>query len=54
MIRILTALVASAFVLLTAACCCTGEAKPPRLRALTQFQEIETTTVSEIPVTPSK
>jgi hypothetical protein len=54
MIRIFTALIASAFVLLTAACCCTGEAKPPRLRELTQFQEIETTTVSEVQVTPTK
>jgi hypothetical protein len=41
MTRILTALVASVFALLTAACCCTGEAKPPGLRAMPKFQEIE-------------
>ena len=41
MIRILTALVASAFALLAASCCCTGEAKPPGLRPLPQFQEIQ-------------
>ncbi len=40
MIRILTSLVASTFVLLTASCCCTGEPKAPGLRALPQFQEI--------------
>ena len=44
MIRILSALVASAFVLLSVSCgCCTGEAKPPGLRPLPQFQEIQTT-----------
>lgn len=41
MIRIVTALAASAFALLSASCCCTGEAKPPGLRALPQFQEIQ-------------
>lgn len=41
MIRIATALVASVFALLTASCCCTGEAKPPKLRPLPQFQEIQ-------------
>ena len=41
MIRILTALVASAFALLAASCCCTGEANPPRLRSLPRFQEIQ-------------
>lgn len=41
MIRIVTALVASAFALLSASCCCTGEAKPPGLRPLPQFQEIQ-------------
>jgi hypothetical protein len=41
MIRILSALVVSAFAFLAASCCCTGEAKPPGLRPLPQFQEIE-------------
>lgn len=41
MIRILSAIVASVFALLAASCCCTGEAKPPGLRQLPQFQEIQ-------------
>ena len=41
MIRILTALIASVFALLAASCCCTGETKAPGLRALPQFQEIQ-------------
>ena len=41
MIRILSALVASVFALLTVSCCCTGEAKPPGLRKLPKFREIE-------------
>ncbi len=48
MIRILTAIVASVIALLATSCCCTGEAKPPGLRPLTQFQEIETTTSREV------
>ncbi len=43
MIRILSAIVASAFVLLSVSCgCCTGEPKAPGLRPLPQFQEIQT------------
>jgi hypothetical protein len=42
MIRILTALVASVFAFLSASCCCTSEVKPPGLRPLPQFQEIQT------------
>lgn len=42
MIRILSALLASAFAMLAVSCgCCTGEAKPPGLRPLPQFKEIE-------------
>ena len=41
MIRIASALVVSAFALLLASCCCTGEPKAPGLRALPQFKEIE-------------
>lgn len=48
MIRIITALVASVFALLSASCCCTGEPKAPGLRPLPQFQEIQTTTVQEV------
>jgi hypothetical protein len=53
MIRILSALLASAFVLTAASCCCTGEPKAPRLRPLPKFQEIETTqqTTTEVEYT---
>lgn len=44
MIRIITALVAAIFALLSVSCvCCTGEAKAPGLRSLPHFKEIETT-----------
>jgi hypothetical protein len=42
MIRILSALVVSAFAFLATSCCCTSDAKPPGLRPLPQFQEIPT------------
>ncbi len=42
MIRILTAIVASVFALLSASCCCTSEVKAPGLRPLPQFNEIQT------------
>ena len=48
MIRILTALVASAFAFLSASCCCTSDAKPPGLRPLPHFQEIQTTPAPEV------
>lgn len=54
MIRILTALVASVFALLTAACCCTSDAKPPGLRPLPQFQEIQTTETTTVDDSSSK
>lgn len=54
MTRILTALAASAFALLTAACCCTGETKPPGLRPLPQFSEIQTATTQEVDYRSSK
>jgi len=41
MIRILTSLAAAAFTLAAASCCCTSDSRPPGLRALPQFQEIE-------------
>ena len=41
MIRIVSALVVSAFALLAASCCCTGEGKAPGLRPLPNFQEIQ-------------
>ena len=45
MIRILTALVVSAFALLAVSCgCCTSEVAAPGLRPLPHFQEIQTTT----------
>lgn len=48
MIRILSAIVASVFALLAASCCCTGEAKPPGLRPVPQFQEIQAAPAPEI------
>lgn len=48
MIRILSAIVASVFALLAISCCCTGEAKPPRLRPLPQFQEIQPAPAPEV------
>lgn len=47
MTRILLALGASIAALISASCCCTSEAKPPKLRPLPKFQEIETTTTVE-------
>ncbi len=43
MIRLISALAATGFALISASCCCTGEPKAPPLRPLPQFQEIETT-----------
>jgi hypothetical protein len=49
MIRILIALVASVFALLSVACsCCTGEPKAPGLRPLPQFKEIESAQGGEV------
>ena len=41
MTRIISALVVSAFAMLAASCCCTSDTKPPGLRPLPQFQEIQ-------------
>jgi len=41
MIRIISTLAVSSFAILAASCCCTSEAKPPKLRPLPQFQEIQ-------------
>lgn len=41
MIRVLTTLATAAFAFATAACCCTSDSKPPNLRPLPQFKEIE-------------
>jgi hypothetical protein len=41
MIRIISALVVSAFALIATSCCCTSDMKPPGLRPLPQFQEIQ-------------
>lgn len=46
MIRLISALAATAFALISASCCCTGEPKAPGLRPLPQFQEVETTTTT--------
>ena len=42
MIRIISALVTSVFAFLAVSCgCCTSDVKPPGLRPLPQFQEIQ-------------
>ncbi|NJM36879.1 MAG: hypothetical protein HC845_02840 [Akkermansiaceae bacterium] len=46
MIRIFIAATVSAFVLLNASCCCTGEPKAPGLRPLPKFSEVQTPEVS--------
>lgn len=49
MIRIFTALIASALTLLAVSCgCCTGETKPPGLRPLPQFKEIQSAPGPEV------
>jgi len=48
MIRLISALAAAGFALISASCCCTSEAKAPPLRSLPQFQEIETETTTEV------
>ncbi len=52
MIRLITSLATAAFALASAACCCTSDSKPPKLRSLPQFQEIEPAHAPEY--TPSK
>jgi hypothetical protein len=42
MIRIISALAVSAFAFLAVSCCCTSDVKPPGLRPLPQFRQIET------------
>ncbi len=41
MIRLLSALLASAVALAASSCCCTSDTKAPGLRPLPQFREIE-------------
>ena len=48
MTRIFIALAASGFAFLSASCCCTSDVKAPGLRALPQFQEIQTTVTEEV------
>jgi hypothetical protein len=40
MFRVLAALAVSAFALLSASCCCTGEPEANPLRPIPQFQEV--------------
>jgi hypothetical protein len=42
MFRAIAALCLSAFALVSASCCCTGEPKAKPLRPLPQFQEVPT------------
>jgi hypothetical protein len=51
MIRICSALVVSACALLAASCCCTSDSKPPGLRPLPQFQEIQPAPAPEVEAT---
>lgn len=48
MSRTALALILSGFSLAVASCCCTSDSKPPKLRALPQFQEIQ----AEAPAVP--
>ena len=41
---------ASALALLAASCCCTSDSKPPGLRKLPQFQEIQVEQPAPAPV----
>jgi len=43
MIRLFSALIVSASALFSVSCCCTSDVKPPGLRPLPQFQEIQVT-----------
>jgi hypothetical protein len=46
--RIASALVLASVALMAASCCCTSDSKPPKLRPLPQFQEIQ----GEAPAAP--
>jgi len=48
MTRIASAFVFVGITLLAASCCCTSDSKPPKLRPLPQFQEIQ----AEAPAAP--
>jgi hypothetical protein len=48
MIRILSALTASAFAMLAASCCCTSDTRAPGLRPLPQFQELPAAPAPEV------
>lgn len=48
MTRIAFALILAGISLTAASCCCTSDSKPPKLRALPQFQEIQ----AEAPAAP--
>ncbi|MBU6171256.1 MAG: hypothetical protein KGQ87_07170 [Verrucomicrobia bacterium] len=48
MIRIASALLLASAALIVTSCCCTSDSKPPKLRPLPQFQEIQ----AEAPAAP--
>ncbi len=48
MIRILSAIAVSIFAMLAASCCCTSDARPPGLRPLPQFHEIQAAPAPEV------
>jgi len=51
MFRIASSSLVALFALAAASCCCTSDSRPPALRPLPQFQEIEP---AQAPYTPSK
>jgi hypothetical protein len=48
MTRIVSALFVSVFAFLAVSCCCTSDVKPPALRPLPQFKEIESAPAPEV------
>lgn len=50
MIRLVCTFAASAVALLAASCCCTSDSKPPGLRSLPKFQEIQVEQPAPAPV----
>ncbi len=54
MIRTAFALILSGISLAAASCCCTSDTKPPKLRALPQFEEIQAEAPASLEVRPEK
>ena len=54
MTRLISALTIGGLALIPASCCCTSDSKPPKLRPLPIFQEIQTEAPMEPEIRPSK